>query len=160
MTFGKKGFRAYCLVSEARPPESKQILERRVRGDSEKGTKKIYHECRECPQSSLSETETLLIENLNEFKLHYESLARDQQLKLPAWRKRRLLYVLKKAKLFNILEVDSSQDGAEELLLQIYHNLLGFSLKGFSVILVRDVAEIFVNKYNPEWLKVMTILNL
>ena len=140
---------------------AKRILEDKIFvSQLEKGTKEIYHECRECPQSTLSETEALLIENLNEFKLHYESLARDQQLKLPAWRKRRLLYVLKKAKLFNILEVDSSQDGAEELLLQIYHNLLGFSLKGFSVILVRDVAEIFVNKYNPEWLKVTTILKL
>ena len=95
-----------------------------------------------------------MVENLKELKLHYESLARDQELQLPAWRKRRLLYVLKKAKLFKILDVDSSQDGAEELLLQIYHNLLGFSLKGFSVILIRDVAEIFVNKYNPEWLAI------
>ena len=120
-----------------------------------KGTEKIYCQRPECPQSSLSETERLLVENLKDLKLHYESLARDQELRLPAWRKRRLLYVLKKAKLFKILDVDSSQDGAEELLLQIYHNILGFSLKGFSVVLVRDVDEIFVNKYNPEWLKVL-----
>ena len=124
----------------------------------QKGTKNIYHECQECPQSSLHETEILLVENLKEFKLYYENLARDQQLNLPAWRMRRLLYVLKKAKLFKILEVDSSENGANELLLEIYHNLLSFSTKGFSVVLVRDVEEIFVNKYNPEWLQVITIL--
>ena len=123
----------------------------------EKGTKEIYHECQECPDSSLSETERLLIENLENFNSHYEKIARDNELNLPTWRRRRLLYVLKKAKLFKILGIDSSEDGAdaaEALLLQIYHNLLGFSLKGFSVVLLRDVDEIFVNKYNPEWLTV------
>ena len=138
---------------------SKKILEDKIfMSQLKKGTRKIYHECKECPQSSLHETEILLAENLKDFMLHYENIAREQQLNLPAWRRRRLLYVLKKAKLFNILEVDSSENGAEELLLEIYHNLLGFSTKGFSVVLVRDVDEIFVNKYNPEWLQVLTML--
>ena len=139
---------------------SKKILEDKIFVSQLKvGTKKIYHECPECPQSSLSETERLLLENLKDFNSHYENKARDKEIDLPTWRMRRLLYVLKKAKLFKILDVDSSEDGAEALLLQIYHNLLGFSLKGFSVVLVRDVDEIFVNKYNPEWLKVITILS-
>ena len=140
---------------------SKKILEDKIFvSQLKEGTKKIYHECSECPQSSLSETERLLLENLVDFNSHYENIARDKEIDLPSWRMRRLLYVLKKAKLFNILDVDSSEDGAEALLLQIYHNLLGFSLKGFTVVLVRDVDEIFVNKYNPEWLKVITILKL
>ena len=140
---------------------SKKILEDKIFVSQLKaGTKKIYHECPECPQSSLSETERLLLENLEDFNSHYENKARDTEIDLPTWRMRRLLYVLKKAKLFKILDVDSSEDGAEALLLQIYHNLLGFSLKGFSVVLVRDVDEIFVNKYNPEWLKVITILSI
>ena len=139
---------------------SKKILEDKIFvSQLKEGTKKIYHECPECPQSSLSETERLLLENLEDFNSHYENKARDTEIDLPTWRMRRLLYVLKKAKLFKILDVDSSEDGAEALLLQIYHNLLGFSLKGFSVVLVRDVDEIFVNKYNPEWLKVITILS-
>ena len=135
---------------------SKKILEDKIFVTQlEKGTSKIYCQRPECPQSSVSETETLLIENLKEFKSHYENLARDKEIQLPSWRRRRLLYVLKKAKLFKILEVDSSEDGAEELLLEIYHNLLGFSLKGFSVVLQRDVEEIYVNKYHPEWLEVI-----
>ena len=137
---------------------SRNILEDNVfMSQLEEGTKHIYHKCPECPESSLSETEQLLIENLKDFHSHYAKIARDHELNLPMWRRRRLLYVLKKAKLFKILQVDSSEDGveaAEALLLQIYHNLLGFSLKGFSVVLLRDVDEIFVNKFNPEWLKV------
>ena len=136
---------------------AKKILEDKVfMSQLQRGTKEIYHKCpEECPQSSLKETELLLIENLKDFRLHYENIARDQQLELPAWRRRRLLYVLKKAKLFKILEVDSSEDGADNLLLEIYHNLLGFSLKGFSAVLERDVDEIYVNKYHPEWLEVV-----
>ena len=135
---------------------SRKILEDKIFvSQLQKGTREIYHECpEECPQSSLSETELLLIENLEDFKLHYENIARDQEIQLPAWRRRRLLYVLKKAKLFKLLEVDSSEDGAENLLLEIYHNLLGFSTKGFSVVLMRDIDEIYVNKYHPEWLEV------
>ena len=136
---------------------SKKILEDKIfMTQLQKGTKEIYHECpEECPQSSLRETELLLIENLEDFKLHYENIARDKKSQLPAWRRRRLLYVLKKAKLFKLLEVDSSEDEAEELLLEIYHNLLGFSTKGFSVVFKRDVDEIYVNKYQPEWLQVI-----
>ena len=137
---------------------SKKILEDKIfMTQLQKGTQSIYHECpEECPQSSLSETEFLLKENLKDFHLHYDSIARDQEVWLPAWRRRRLLYVLKKAKLFLILCIDSSQDEAEDLLLQIYHNLLGFSTKGFSVVLLRDVDEIYVNKFNKEWLQVRT----
>ena len=65
--------------------------------------------------------------------------------------------MLEKAELFEILEIDRFENGAEELLLEIYHKILGFSTKGFSVVLVRDVDEIFVNKYNPEWLMVIII---
>ena len=135
---------------------STTILEDKIfMNQLEKGTKKIYHQCGECPESSLSETKSLLLENLKDFKSHYEHLVQDQDLELPVWKRRRLLHVLKTAELFSILEIDESENQAEELLLEIYHRILGFSTKGFSVFLVRDVDEIFVNKYNPEWLSVM-----
>ena len=137
---------------------STRILEDKIFvSQLEKGTRTIYHETRECPESSLSETESLLLENLKDFKSHYESLVQEQELELPVWERRRLLYVLETADLFSILEIDARENGAEELLLEIYHRLLGFSTKGFSVFLVRDVDEIFVNKYNPEWLTVIII---
>ena len=137
---------------------STKILEDKIfMNQLEKGTKKIYHECQECPESSLSETKSLLLENLKDFKSHYENLVQDQELELPVWKRRRLLHVLKTAELFSILEIDESENQAEELLLEIYHRILGFSTKGFSVFLVRDVDEIFVNKYNPEWLTVIVI---
>ena len=137
---------------------STKILEDKIfMNQLEKGTKKIYHECQECPESSLSETKSLLLENLKDFKSHYENLVQDQELELPVWKRRRLLHVLKTAELFSILEIDESENQAEELLLEIYHRILGFSTKGFSVFLVRDVDEIFVNKYNPEWLTVIII---
>ena len=134
---------------------SKKILEDKIFvSQLKKGTRKIYHKHPKCAKSSLKETERLLLENLKVFNSHFENLARVQKLELPFWRKRRLLYVLKTADLYSILDVDSNENGAEELLLEIYHKLLGFSTKGFSVVLMRDVEEIFVNKYNPEWLQV------
>ena len=138
---------------------SKTILDDKIFvGQLEKGTRKMYHKTKECPHSSVSETAKLLLENLKDFKTHYDDLVQQQELELPAWKKRRLLYVLEEAELFEILEIDRNENGADELLLEIYHKLLGFSTKGFSVVLLRDVDEIFVNKYNPEWLTVI-ILN-
>ena len=137
---------------------STRILEDKIFVNQlEKGTQKIYREHRECPKSSLNETKSLLLKNLKDFKSHYEKLVQEQELELSVWKRRRLLYVLETAELFSILEIDESENGAEELLLEIYHRILGFSSKGFSVYLVRDVDEIFVNKYNPEWLTVMII---
>ena len=134
---------------------SKKILDDKIFVKQlKKGTRKIYHKDPDCPKSSLKETELLLLENLKTFNSHYENLAQDQALELPNWRKRRLLYVLEKAELFSILEIDRNENFAEELLLEIYHTLLGFSTKGFSVVLKRDVDEIYVNKYNSEWLQV------
>ena len=40
--------------------------------------------------------------------------------------------------------------GKEEHLI-LYENALTYSKKGYSVILERDVNEMFINSYNPEW---------
>ena len=39
-------------------------------------------------------------------------------------------------------------------LVRKYHELLGYSLKGFSVVLRRDINEGMVNNFNSEWLYV------
>ena len=35
--------------------------------------------------------------------------------------------------------------------IQLYEEALMFSTAGFSVVLERDIDEIYVNSYNPEW---------
>ena len=35
--------------------------------------------------------------------------------------------------------------------LQLYEDALTYSKKGFSIILERDVNEMYINSYNPEW---------
>ena len=35
--------------------------------------------------------------------------------------------------------------------MQLYEDALKYSTSGYSVVLERDVDEIFVNSYNPEW---------
>ena len=54
-----------------------------------------------------------------------------------------------------MMKIDSSDPEADRKLIGIYHHYLSFSMKGFSMVLKRDVDEIFVNKFNPEWLQVM-----
>ena len=39
-------------------------------------------------------------------------------------------------------------------MIENYHEILGFSTKGFGVVLKRDVEEVWVNKFNEEWLSV------
>ena len=68
----------------------------------------------------------------------------------------RLLQVLKKADIEKILEIDEklSEEDRDKQLATEYHKLLSFSVKGFSVVLKRDISEIYINNFNSEWLPV------
>ena len=54
-------------------------------------------------------------------------------------RKKRIL------KLLSLAGLDSDED------VQLYEDALKYSTAGYSVVLERDLDEIFVNSYNPEW---------
>ena len=68
----------------------------------------------------------------------------------------RLLQVLKKAKIEKILQIDEklSEEDRDKQLVTEYHKLLSFSVKGYSVVLKRDISEIYINNFNSEWLPV------
>ena len=95
-----------------------------------------------------------LVENLETFyKEHFENYktleTRDHE-----YRRERLLQVLTLAKIDEDLEMDKSLSFEEyrEQLLEKYHQLLGYSSKGFTVNLKRDTDECFINNFNHEWL--------
>ena len=125
----------------------------------QKATKKLREECAKHDPNgkvrrSLEETRKLLIENLKLFQSQYGEKAREQESELFSWEEKRLLSVLKKAELDRLFQIDSGEPEANNRLLGLYHHYLSFSMKGFSMVLKRDVDEIFVNKFNPEWLGV------
>ena len=68
----------------------------------------------------------------------------------------RLLQVLKKAKIEKIVQIDEklSEEDRDKQLVTEYHKLLSFSVKGYSVVLKRDISEIYINNFNSEWLPV------
>ena len=125
----------------------------------QKGAKKAYddyvkHDPNGGGKGSLEKTEKVMIENLKLFQSEYEEVAREQESQLSSWEEERLLFVLKKAELTQLFKIDSSDPEADTKLISIYHHYLSFSLKGFSMVLKRDVDEVYVNKYNSEWLEV------
>ena len=139
---------------------SKKILKDDIFvGQIQKATEKLREECvKHDPKGkvrgSLEETRKLLIENLKLFQSQYEEMAREQESDLFSWEQKRLLFVLKKAELLNLFKIDSGDPNTDNKLIEIYHHYLSFSMKGFSMVLKRDVDEVFVNKFNPEWLGV------
>ena len=139
---------------------SKKILEDNIFvSQIQEGTKKVYvdyakHDPNGEGDSSLEETEKFLIENLKLFQSQYGEMAREQESELYSWEKKRLLFVLKKAELEKLFKIDTGESDADDILLGNYHHFLSFSMKGFSMVLKRDVDEVFVNKFNPEWLNV------
>ena len=70
------------------------------------------------------------------------------------YRRERLLEVLKLAEIDKDLEMDEdlSFEDYRDQLLEKYHQLLGYSVKGFTVNLQRDTDECFINNFNHEWL--------
>ena len=71
------------------------------------------------------------------------------------WSKERLLALLKKAKIGEVLGIDEnlSEEERDSKLLMEYHRILQYSNKGFSLVLKRDINEVWVNNYNAEWIE-------
>ena len=97
-----------------------------------------------------------LLGNLKKLMLIYEAKAEQLSAGEVDWRRERLLEVLIKADIAHLLEVDNEMDSEQWNidLLAKYHELLTHSIKGFGVVLTRDVDECWINKYNPEFLEI------
>ena len=70
------------------------------------------------------------------------------------WRRQRIIETLKKAQIEEILGIDQSlpDDIREDILLEEYAEILKVSTGGgYSIVLARDVDEIYINNYNEEW---------
>ena len=96
----------------------------------------------------------LLIDNLQLLYEEQKDTLKKLEAKEPDYFRARLLEVLKKADLYKIFEIDQNLDEDERNieLLKEYHELLSYSTKGYSVVLKRDISEIFINNFNEEWL--------
>ena len=96
-----------------------------------------------------------LVQNLESFyKEHfdnYQLLEKNDQ----KYRRERLLEVLRLAEVEQDLEIDQelSFEDRRNQFLEKYHQLLGYSDKGFTVNLKRDTDECFINNFCHEWLK-------
>ena len=96
-----------------------------------------------------------LVKNLESFYQdhydNYQSLEKNDQ----RYRRERLLEVLRLAEVDQDLEIDQelSFEDRRNQLLEKYHQLLGYSDKGFTVNLKRDTDECFINNFCHEWLK-------
>ena len=96
-----------------------------------------------------------LLDNLMELKSIHEIKAEQASANEVDWRKERLLAVLIKADIADLLEVDEETEEQWNVdLLKKYHELLTHSSKGYGIVLTRDVDECWINKYNPEFLEV------
>ena len=58
---------------------------------------------------------------------------------------------LLRERLVALLRAADICEGSDDDILNVYHEALSLSPVGYRVILKRDVNEIFVNNYNPEW---------
>ena len=97
-----------------------------------------------------------MIDNLKSLHEEHKRKLADLEFNISRYFHDRLLAVLKKADIQKILEIKealSEEDRNRELVAE-YHKLLSLSTKGFSVVLQRDVSEIYINNYNLEWLPV------
>ena len=95
-----------------------------------------------------------LVQNLESFIDYHKGIADKMEFDEEKWFEERLLAVLQKADINDLLSIDDklSVDERNKILLEKYHHFLQFSNKGFSVVLKRDIQEIFINNYCPEWL--------
>ena len=128
----------------------------------QKATKKLREECAKHDpngkvKGSLEQTKKLLIQNLKSFQSQYEEMAKEQESDLFSWEQKRLLSVLKKAELDKLFKIDSDEAEADNRLLGLYHHYLGFSMKGFSMVLKRDVDEVFVKPQNVNSLNLVRL---
>ena len=97
-----------------------------------------------------------LIENLK--SLHEEHKVKLNELEAfeSQYLHERLLKVLKKADIEKILEINENlpEEDRDRLLVTEYHKLLSFAVKDYTIVLKRDISEIFINNFNSEWLPV------
>ena len=94
-----------------------------------------------------------LLDNLMTLMTVHETKAEELSANEVDWRRERLLAVLKEAGIADLLEVDESVDPDVDILTK-YHDLLRHSIKGFGIVLTRDVDEVWTNKYNSEFLEI------
>ena len=102
------------------------------------------------------------IENLKHLFNTYDVKAKNLAKRVPQWREARLLEVLYEADIIELLGIEEDPELLEELreedinsqLLRKYHNLLSHSMKGFAVVLTRDIDEVWTNSFNHEWLEI------
>ena len=102
------------------------------------------------------------IENLTLFYNLYDEKAKRLAKRVPEWREARLLQLLYEADIIELLGIeedlelneDAREDEKNSELLRKYHELLSHSMKGFAVVLRRDIDEVWTNSYNHEWLEI------
>ena len=107
------------------------------------------------PGNPTESTSEALIRNLHELKEIHQKQVKDLEENEDKWSYKRLLQVLLEADdLCKILDIDETQPDElmHDELMAKYHQLLGYSLKGFAMVLKRDVNEVWINNYNYEWL--------
>ena len=96
-----------------------------------------------------------LLGNLKMLMMVHEAKAEELSAGEVDWRRERLLAVLIKADIAHLLEVDEETEEQWNItLLEKYHELLTHSIKGFGIVLTRDVDECWINKYNSEFLEI------
>ena len=95
-----------------------------------------------------------LVDNLKSFCVEHEEKFKLLEKEDFNYRRDRLLLVLRAAQIEDDLEIDGnlSQDEKDILLIREYHQLLRYSVKGFTVNLRRDTNECYINNFNHEWL--------
>ena len=97
-----------------------------------------------------------LIDNLKSLHVEHKAKLKELEFHESKYLYDRLLQVLKKADIEKILEINENlpEEDRDKQLVREYHRLLSFSVKGYSVVLKRDISEIFINNFNSEWLPV------
>ena len=97
-----------------------------------------------------------LIDNLKSLHVEHKVKLKELEFHESKYLYDRLLQVLKKADIEKILEINENlpEEDRDKQLVTEYHKLLSFSVKGYSVVLKRDISEIYINNFNSEWLPV------
>ena len=98
------------------------------------------------------------IENLRHFNGVYDEKAEKLAKRVPEWREARLIELLYEADIIELLGIEEDLELNEDArveeknseLLRKYHELLSHSMKGFAVVLKRDIEEVWTNSFNHE----------
>ena len=95
-----------------------------------------------------------LVKNLEQFYNEHFVIYKTLEQNDYEYRRERLLQVLTLAKVEEDLQIDREFNFEDKrtAILEKYHQILGYSVKGFTVNLQRDTDECFINNFNHEWL--------